>query len=168
VTLEQLVARQSIAEGLYRYCRSLDRMDRALYETVFQPGARLEYADYFEGTAEEFREWVWAAHAGMQSHSHQITNVLAEVDASAGRASSEAYVTVCLRTHPDAAGSATDIVDRGRYLDRWERDGSGEWRIRARRYVSDVQQVAPAGSAPPVTAVRDRTDPSYAVLDGAY
>jgi hypothetical protein len=100
----------------------------------------------------------------MQAHSHQITNVLVEVDGSSGQARSEAYVTVCLRTKPGDGGVSTDIVDRGRYLDRWSRDGSGAWRIAARRYVSDVQQTLPAGRAPEVTAVRDRTDPSYELL----
>ena len=135
-------------------------MDTALYSTVFRPGAALAYEDYFSGTAEEFREWVWAAHEGMQGHSHQITNILVEVDLDAGRAASEAYVTVCLRTRPGGTG-VTDIVDRGRYLDRWVRDDAGAWRISARRYCSDVQQVSGAASAPGISAVRDRSDPSY-------
>lgn len=40
-------------------------------------------------------------------------------------------------------GHATDIVVRGRYLDRWScRDG--EWRIDERRYENDLTQVIPA------------------------
>ena len=135
-------------------------MDVALYATVFAPGAALDYGELFTGTAEEFREWVWSAHQGMQAHSHQITNVLVELDPSGDRAVSEAYVTVCLRTRP-AQGVVTDIVDRGRYLDWWRRGGDGDWRIAARRFRSDVQQVSDAGSSPPPAAVRDRGDPSY-------
>jgi hypothetical protein len=164
MNIDELIAKQSITEGLYRYCRGLDRMDLELYGTVFEPGARLDYGDYFHGTAEEFRDWVWAAHAGMQGHSHQITNVLAEVDTEGGQGTSEAYVTVCLRTKPDESGAVSDIIDRGRYLDRWARGADGHWRISARRYVSDVQQYADAGSAPPISAHRDQTDPSYEVL----
>jgi ketosteroid isomerase-like protein len=160
VTVEELAAKQAITEALYRYCRSLDRMDVTLYATVFAPGAALDYGQHFSGTAEEFREWVWAAHAGMQAHSHQITNVLVEVDASGDRAVSEAYVTVCLRTRP-SGGTVTDIVDRGRYLDRWTRGGDGGWRIAQRRFRSDVQQISDAGSSPPAGAVRDPSDPSY-------
>jgi SnoaL-like domain len=164
VTVDDLMAKQAIAEGLYRYCRSLDRMDRGLYGTVFEVGARLDYGDYFVGTGEQFCEWVWAQHEAMQAHSHQITNIIADVDTAEGRATSEAYVTVCLRTRPDAAGNVVDIVDRGRYLDRWRRNSDGSWRIAGRRYVSDIQQVSDASMSPPPTAVRDPTDPSYSLL----
>jgi SnoaL-like domain len=164
LTVDDVLAKQAIAEGLYRYCRSMDRMDRDLYETVFEPGARLDYGDYFSGTAEEFGDWVWAQHEGMQAHSHQITNVLAGVDSAADRATSEAYVTVCLRTKAGPDGKVVDIVERGRYLDRWGRSDDGSWRIGARRYLTDIQQVSDASTSPPTTAVRDATDPSYALL----
>ncbi|HET6809722.1 MAG TPA: nuclear transport factor 2 family protein [Acidimicrobiales bacterium] len=132
----------------------------SLYGTVFMPGATMDYGDYFSGTAEEFRDWVWAAHEAMQVHSHQITNVLVELDSSGGAAVSEAYVTVCLRTRP-SGGTVTDIVDRGRYLDRWSKGPDNEWRIAARRFRSDVQQLSDAGSSPSPVAARDPSDPSY-------
>jgi hypothetical protein len=164
MTIEELLAKQAIAETLYRYCRSMDRMDTDVYDTVFVPGAPLHYGVYFTGTAEEFRTWVWAAHEGMQGHSHQITNLLATVDTEAGAASSESYVTVCLRTRPDADGNVVDIVERGRYLDRWVRTPNGEWRIAERRHCADVQHIIDARSSQPVDLVRDRTDPSYAFI----
>ncbi len=164
MTSEELLAKQSVTEGLYRYCRSLDRRDRSLYGAVFEPGAVLDYGDYFHGTAEEFCDWVWAARKAMQAHSHQITNVLADVDGVAGRAVSEAYVTVCLRTKPDSSGAVVDIVDRGRYAGRWVRGADGGWRIAARRYLSDIQEVTDASASPSTAAVRDRTDPSYELL----
>ncbi len=167
MTLDELVARQSIGDGLYRYCRSLDRMDRDLYWTVFEPEAHLDYGDYFAGTAAEFLEWVWRAHEAMQGHSHQITNILTQIDPGGGGAASEAYVTVCLRTKPDEDGKTSDIVDRGRYLDHWTRHLDGTWRISSRRYVSDISQVADASSAPPVVAVRDLGDPSYQLFGQA-
>lgn len=166
MSLDELTAKQAIHEALYRYCRSLDRMDVALYATVFAPGAELDYGDHFAGTAEEFREWVWTAHEGMQAHSHQITNVLVELDPSGARAVSEAYVTVCLRTRP-VGGAAMDIVDRGRYLDRWTKGRDGSWRIAHRRFRSDVQQLSDAGSSPPPGAVRDPSDPSYELFGPA-
>jgi hypothetical protein len=164
MTIDELLAKQAIAETLYRYCRSMDRMDTDVYDTVFVPGASLHYGVYFDGTAEEFRTWVWAAHDGMQGHSHQITNLLAVVDPGAGTASSEAYVTVCLRTQPDPNGVAVDIVERGRYLDRWTRTEAGGWRIAERRYCADVQHIADASGSPAVDLVRDRNDPSYAFI----
>jgi ketosteroid isomerase-like protein len=164
MTSDELEAKQSIAEGLYRYCRSLDRMDEELYAMVFEAGAQLDYGDYFRGTAEAFRDWVWAAHNSMQAHSHQITNILTEINERGDGAVSEAYVTVCLRTKPDENGNTVDIVDRGRYVDSWTRRDDGSWRIAGRRFRSDIQQVSDASTAPPVTGVRDRTDLSYDLL----
>jgi hypothetical protein len=164
VTVDDLVAKQAVAEGLYRYCRSLDRMDLELYGTVFEPGARLDYGDYFSGTPDQFRDWVWDQHLATQGHSHQITNIMATVEASEGRAASESYVTVCLRTKPDAAGAVVDIVERGRYLDQWSKDSDGSWRITARRYVTDIQQVSDASTSPPPVIRRDSSDPSYSLF----
>jgi hypothetical protein len=161
MSIDDTSAKQAITEVLYRYCRSLDRMDEALYATVFQPGAPLDYGEYFNGTAEEFRSWVWAAHETMQAHSHQIANVLIEVAPDGRSAVSESYVTVCLRTKPDAQGAVHDVIDRGRYLDRWVRGDDGAWRISARANVSDVQQLIDASASPAVTVRRDHTDPSF-------
>jgi ketosteroid isomerase-like protein len=159
--IDDVLVKQSIAEGLYRYCRSLDRMDRALYGTVFEPAADLDYGEHFVGTAEQFCDWVWIAHAGMQAHSHQITNILVDVAEDGGTAVSEAYVTVCLRTNADDAGRSFDVVDRGRYLDHWKRQPTGSWRIASRRYRSDIHHASDASTSPPVTTRRDRSDPSY-------
>ena len=167
MNVDELLAKQAIVEGLYRYCRSLDRMDRDLYDTVFERGAKLDYGQHFVGTADEFRDWVWKSHEMMQAHSHQITNALIEVDSDQGRATSEAYVTVCLRTKPDAKGQTADIVDRGRYLDRWTRGTDDSWRIASRRFVSDVQHVSDASASPPTTAVRDGSDPSFEIFKGS-
>src|SRR2546426_192054 len=98
----------------------------------------------------------------MERRSHQITNILIEVDGDS--AASEAYVTVALRTKAEA-GQATEIVARGRYVDRWSRR-DGRWAIDHRHFVTDLQtaEAAPALDADAGESRRDRTDPSYEVL----
>ena len=44
--VEELLAKQAIREVIYRYCRGLDRMDRALALSCWHPG----------GTADRLRE----------------------------------------------------------------------------------------------------------------
>jgi SnoaL-like domain len=160
--LDGLLAKQAITEVLYRYCRGLDRMDRALCDTVWHPGGTGDYGAIFSGTGAEFLDWVWPVHAAMRRHSHQITNVLVEVDGD--RAISEAYVTVCLRNEAEP-GRLVDIVSRGRYVDRWARR-DGRWAIEHRRYVDDITNVHDVPESPMTDgthtgAARDRTDPSY-------
>ncbi|WP_419924695.1 nuclear transport factor 2 family protein [Candidatus Poriferisocius sp.] len=140
--LEALVAKQAITEVIYGYCRALDRMDKdAAYEVWHADGTADYGEDIFKGTGRRFVDWVWTAHAAMSTHSHQITNVLIQVDGS--RAASEAYVTVALRTLPfgDAAEVA-DIFARGRYLDQWSRR-DGRWAIDHRDFITDHSVTVP-------------------------
>ncbi len=145
--IADLLSKQAITEQLYRYCRALDRFDKGLALQCWHEGGSADYgADIYQGTGDGFVEWVWVVHEqGFSTHSHQITNVLIEVDGDT--AVSEAYVTVALRPR-----QGDDLVDRGRYLDRWEQR-DGRWAIVARRFVSDFSG-APGAS-------RDRTDPSW-------
>ena len=144
--LRELVEKQAIREVLARYCRGLDRMDREMARSVWWDGGTAFYDGIFEGTGHGFIEWVWEAHAAMERHSHQITNVLIELDldddSGKGRAISEAYVTVVLWTLPDAAGNQIEIVGRGRYLDRWLKR-AGVWAIEHRTHLLDMSTSYP-------------------------
>jgi hypothetical protein len=163
--IESLLAKQAITEVLYRYCRGLDRMDRALAMSVWHEGSTVDYGPIFTGSGAEFVDWVWVAHETLAAHSHQITNIL--IDVSGECATSEAYVTVALRTKPDG-GSIVDIVDRGRYLDRWSRR-QGVWAIDDRTFVEDFQAVYPvplneATDGSQSTGRRAPDDPSYSIF----
>jgi hypothetical protein len=158
--VRELADKQAIRDVLTRYCRSMDRMDRDLALAVWHPGGTCEYVDMFEGTGAGFVDWVWKAHEGMLRHSHQITNVLIDVDGD--HAVSEAYVTVALWSPP--VESPSEIISRGRYLDRWSfRDG--RWAIDHRVHVQDLMTMTPipASSLEGMSARsrRDRDDPSY-------
>lgn len=163
--LTVLQAKQAICDVLSDYCRAMDRMDRSLALSVWHPQATCEYVDMYTGSGTGFVDWVWSAHEGMLRHSHQITNVSIKVDADGKRAVSEAYVTVVLWTQP--AEAPTEVISRGRYLDRWAwRDG--RWAIEQRLYLQDLLTQS---SLPPTALAscaeasrRDRSDPSYGWL----
>jgi len=160
--LEALVAKQAVRDALSRYCRALDRMDKEMAYAVWHPDGTADYEGIFEGTGYGFVDWVWEAHAAMNRHSHQITNVLTEVDGE--RAVSEAYVTVLLWLEGDPEEAQTEIVARGRYLDRWSRR-DGRWAIDHRVHLVDtqsVQQVKRGEVAP--SSTRDETDPSFRLI----
>ncbi len=165
--VDELLAKQAITEVIYRYCRALDRMDRPLADTIWHPDGTADYGPtMFQGTGAGFLDWVWPAHTSMLGHSHQIANVLIEVDGD--RAGSESYVTATLWGAFEA-DLLTQIVSRGRYVDRWScRDGV--WAIDHRRFVEDLTVTTPVpGAAPPdpatASARRDATDASYDVLE---
>lgn len=164
---EALLAKQAITEVVYGYCRGLDRMDRELALSTWHDGGTADYGPMFNGTGTGFIDWVWKAHEAFTAHSHQITNVLIDVDLEHDRAVSESYVTVALRM-PSHNGSVVDIVGRGRYVDRWSRR-DGRWAIDHRHFVDDFQAVYPmaatdATDGSSATGRRGPDDPSYAVL----
>jgi hypothetical protein len=129
-----LVARQAITEALYRYCVAVDRLDEATWWQVWHRDARARYEEIFDGPASGLMAWIFETHRSCEATSHQLSNVL--IDVAGHTATSESYVTACVRA------GGTDVVARGRYLDSWSnRDGVS--RIDERRHQNDVLQVIP-------------------------
>jgi len=156
-----LLAKQAISEVLDGYCRGLDRMDRDLAQATWHDDGTADYGELFSGTGAGFVEWVFAQHAALALHSHQITNRLIVVDGD--RAASEAYVIVTLLTPPDDM-AVNLITSYGRYVDRWAfRDG--HWAVEHRRYLNDLtvgRELRAADLLSYGAGSRDHSDPSYA------
>ena len=165
--VDELGAKQAITDVIHTYCRALDRMDWDRALTVWHADGTADYGtNMYQGTGHGFVEWVWQQHAAMMGHSHQISNILIEVDGD--RAASEAYVTAALRLPSDANAQAMEIVSRGRYVDTWSRR-DGRWAIDHRRFVEDFTTTYQVTAMEPADAAqrssrRDRDDPSYAAL----
>jgi hypothetical protein len=159
--LKQLADKQAITEQIYRYCRSVDRIDVPLGHAVFHADATADYGPTgYQGSGRGAIDWICEAHAGLLHHTHQVTNILIELDGD--RAASEAYVTATLRMARE--GKVMQIENCARYCDRWSlRDGM--WAIDARVTViefDELREVTPMKVHD--HARRDRTDPSYAIL----
>ena len=131
------------------------------------PLLRLEHISFTYRALPVLRDidWVWEAHAPMRCHSHQITNVLVEVDGE--RAASEAYVTVLLWPEGEPAEAQTEMVARGRYLDRWSKR-AGRWAIDHRVFVTDAQSVRRVTRSEVASgSARDESDPSFELIPKA-
>ena len=165
--------RNQISQGLYAYCRGLDRFDRELALSPFAAEARLVYSGIFEGTATQFMDWIWPIHARMLVHVHRVANIFIERN-PAGDLVSESYVQVLLRTANSVDGAITDSIGNGRYIDRWvEQDG--RLVIVERNYVrdatraypheqNDISAVRPESNGAALTWARDESDASYRLL----
>ena len=159
--LQQLLDKQSITERLLDYARGVDRIDRELICSVFDPEAQLDYGAMFAGTRDEFADFIGLVHRAMETHSHHVSNIRITVDGE--RAGSEAYVLVLLRSR-GIDGTLNDSVNSGRYIDEWRRSDEG-WRIVHRRYVHGMDSTQRPGSTGyPTDGSRDVNDPSYAAL----
>jgi hypothetical protein len=150
-TTADLPAKYTITEALYRYCVAVDRIDEATWWQVWHPDARAHYENIFDGSATSLMTWIFETHRSCEATSHQMSNVLIDVDGNV--ATSESYVTACIRTGDSI------VVARGRYLDSWS-SRDGVWRIDVRRYRNDIMQVTAVTAVTAVNAVTRADGPA--------
>jgi hypothetical protein len=138
--LQALIDQQEIGDVLKRYCRAIDRRDRALLEQVYWPDATDDHAT-FRGTPAEFIDYAFA-HTAEMATSHMITNILIDFDGATG-AFSECYFSA-YHNFPGPAGRMDRTVG-GRYLDHFEKRDE-RWAISARTVCIDWYVEQPATS----------------------
>ena len=161
--IQALLDKQAITEALYRYCRSVDRLDHALGHGVFHEDSTADYGEgVYQGPGRGAIDTIIRQHDGLTSHSHQVSNVLIALDGN--RAGSEAYMTGTMRMQRE--GKEFQIFVRARYLDRWEKR-EGRWGIIKREVAYDHDEVREVTSMRgPAHSSRDAADPSYGFLTG--
>ncbi|HMK87009.1 MAG TPA: nuclear transport factor 2 family protein [Steroidobacteraceae bacterium] len=156
--LQEVADRQQITDLIYRYCRAVDRIDVELGCGVFHEDGVAELEGFYRGSGRGFIEKVCAQHRGVLAHSHQVSNVIVELDGE--RAGSEAYVTATLRLRDGER--LRQIMVWSRYIDRWSKR-DGRWGIDRRVAIRDFDEVREV-VALSLPGRRDASDPSYEVL----
>jgi hypothetical protein len=156
--------RQAITDQIYRYCRAMDRIDAGLGYTIWHEDGIADYgADVFTGSGRDFIDFVCRQHEKLLSHSHQMTNIVIELDGDV--AGSESYVTAVLRMQRD--GKLLQMTVLSRYIDRWSRR-HGRWAIDKRVTIVDMDEIREVQAMNKISrGSRDRQDPSYTVLGGS-
>ena len=156
----ELADRLAITDKIYKYCRSVDRLDVALGHTCFHEDCVADFPNY-QGTGRGWIDYICEEHRNFLHHSHQVTNIVIDLFAT-DKAGSEAYVTAKLRQMDGERLMEREFC--ARYVDLWSKRG-GEWAIDKRDCVVDfsaIREVQSLGQAE--SAARDRSDPSYQVL----
>ncbi len=176
-TIDDVIATHDIQNVLVRYCRGMDRMDRALTLSCWHEGGTDDHAPLYSGSAEGFVEWLWPVHEQMISTRHEIFNI--QIGIKGEEAGSECYYRVFLEI-PEGE-KVFFLIGSGRYVDTFEKR-DGVWAIRHRQAVFDWSRVverspeldamaliAPNNpDAPPTVGTRDETDYSYSILNRFY
>jgi hypothetical protein len=136
--IEYLLARQQIADVIFRYARGVDRMDYALVRACYHPDA---YDDHgaFGGSVDQFIESLETFLPRWAATQHFMGNMLIEVDGDIARA--ETYAVAYHRLE-DAEGNGKDDVFGIRYVDRFEKR-QDEWKIAHRVVANEWRRVDP-------------------------
>lgn len=167
--MQAMLDRQDIRDCLLRFCRAMDRFDKALFLSAFHPDAEVAAGPYV-GDAAGCWDWAVPMHqAGQVLTQHLLLNHLIELNGD--EAHSEAYYQFVARNHPfEDGGAETVMLAGGRYIDRFERRDGG-WKIALRTNVIEWSCLQPSlplpfGDVPDIglngVSARDTTDPSYA------
>jgi hypothetical protein len=150
----RIADRMQIQDCMYKWCRSVDRLDYDGMRDVFHPDA-IDAHGAFNGSVEGLVDWIRSRHAGIPFSMHAVSNMLIEF-ASQDVALVETYVRTTQR-YPAAAraaldqlaggkaggeGGAMDLLTCSRYVDRFERR-EGRWKIAHRTLVADWKQFTP-------------------------
>jgi SnoaL-like protein len=159
--LQEIGDRQEITDLIYRYCRSVDRLDVPLGHSIWHEDAIADYGEtVYQGDGRGVIDVICASHRKALHHSHQVSNILIELDGD--RAASESYVTATLRIR--RGEQLMQITVWSRYVDRWSRR-KGRWGLDKRIAIRDFDEVRGATAmADHDVGHRDRFDPSYGVL----
>jgi hypothetical protein len=138
MTLETYVARQEIADVIYRYARGIDRLDFDLVRSCYHPDAYDDHGD-IKGDVDTFMAGVQKLLPKYDATMHFMGNMLIEVDGEQARA--ETYAVAYHRLTL-ADGTGKDDVWGIRYVDRFEhRDGA--WKIAYRVVAQEWRRVEP-------------------------
>ncbi|MBY0422835.1 MAG: nuclear transport factor 2 family protein, partial [Parvularculaceae bacterium] len=154
--------RQDIEDCLRRFCRGMDRFDRALFLSAFHDDATIA-AGPFVGGREALYAWASKLHEdGQVATQHNMLNCTIEIEGAVAHA--ETYYLFAARNH-----DGSNWIAGGRYVDRLERRG-GDWRIALRSNVIEWSGMVPTMPIPFAdipdilangAARRDREDISY-------
>ncbi len=140
--IENLIARQEIADEIYRYARGIDRLDFDLVRSCYHPDA---YDDHgaFAGTVDEFIEAAKDFLPRWTATQHFMGNMLIEIDGDTARA--ETYAVAYHRREDDEGNGKDDIMGI-RYVDRFEQR-EGAWKIAHRVVSTEWRRVDPVAGA---------------------
>lgn len=159
---EEAGDRLAITDKIYRYCRSVDRLDIAVGYSVFHEDSHADFGDSYVGTGRGWIDHVCERHKDFLHHSHQVTNIIIEIDGD--RAGSESYVFATLRRQDGDSIILHEVW--ARYIDTWSKR-DGDWGIDDRLCIVDYLSIREVETLPgDPRSRRDETDPSYSVLKG--
>ncbi len=165
--LQSVVDKSEISDLLTAFARGIDRIDENLLRSVLHPDATLDMGPgIFQGTGNDYVNWVLGVVNGVKSSHHLIGNVRVELEGDVALV--ESYFHVHFRL--DKPVGREDVFMGGRNLDRMERRPSGPagvWKIVHRKQMLDwvrteaVSDIFYHQNPDALWSYRTKTDPSY-------
>ena len=165
--LTALIDHQEIKKIPHLFARGLDRMDRDLIKSCFHEDGTDDHG-MFQGTVEEFCEWVMPQLESYDATQHMISTQIVEMKGNSAVCESYFYARHALKMD----GAPKELIAAGRYLDTFEKR-DGVWKITHRKAVFDWNRLVDdmaIPSRPEMEAVmtygeQGKNDASYKIFE---
>lgn len=165
--LQAVIDKSEIADLLYSFARSLDRIDETLLRSVFHPDATVDLGPgVFQGTSNDYVHWTMGVLNQIRESHHLVGNTLVTLEGDV--AFVESYCHAHFRL--DKPTGREDVFIGSRFLDRMERrptGSAGVWKIAHRKQIIDwvrteaVSDLFYHQNPDALWSYRTKTDPSY-------
>jgi hypothetical protein len=121
----RLIDEQQIRSLLALYCRAVDRMDRALLESIYHPDASDDHV-FYRGSAKGFVEYLFERLPRLSWTMHNIGTTIIDVEGELAHV--ESYGVAY---HGTSLGNGREHIKTlgCRYIDQLERRDGGPWLI---------------------------------------
>ncbi len=165
--LQSMLDRSDIRNIVCLLARGIDRVDENILRSVMHNDATIDLGPgIFQGTGNDYVQWVMGVLHGVRESHHMIGNMTAELEGDTALV--ESYYHAHFRIEKPIGRE--DVFMGGRYLDRFERrpDGpGGVWKIMHRKQIIDwvrteaVSDIFYHQNPDALWSYRTKTDPSY-------
>ena len=130
MTIEEISAHLEIRQAIARYCRGVDRRDKAMLKSVYHPDGTDDHS-VFVGLGHDFADFIIdLLNQEPGASTHQVTSVLICLHGP-DRADVESYYIAHQAMSDAQTGEPLLLNTGGRYLDKFERR-NGEWKVAKR------------------------------------
>ena len=155
-----LVAKEDIRELALLYSRGVDRKDPELLRTLYTTDATDTHGDTFDGSANDYVDFLEKAFPFMKYSGHHICNHLISVEGD--KAEGEVYA-IAYHFLPDGKGGWIEDLMTVRYIDQYRKESDDRWRFAKRVVTYDMKNRRPISEE--AIAGLPEKDPSYDMLE---
>lgn len=136
--IQTLIDKDAIRELVLLYSRAIDRKDPALLRDLYTEDATDTHGDSFDGSAEDYCNFIEASLPYMPYSGHHVCNHLISVDGDEANGEVYALAYHVIPSQSGGDGQEEDFM-AVRYIDNYRRCPDGKWRFSKRLVTYDMK-----------------------------
>lgn len=140
IDMVEMLDRAALQHLVCTYGHAIDRHDYPLLRTLYHPDGTDDHSPFFNGSADEYIDWLPSMMAQWSLTSHAMTNMVFLLNGD------QAEGVTTARTWHRSADQSYDFIAWGRYADRFRKQ-DGIWRFQHRFFILESSETRPVDGA---------------------